>query len=494
MSFDVLKRLLELGATQPDRIAVMENGTSVTYAEFSDLVRRYAAAFSAVGTAPNVLINLNAGIQAYAAMFGALMAGGYYSPMNVEYPLELRMTIMGLFKPNIVVIDADSPELDKFKSECGHVLSPQTLADQRLLEIRPAHEIAYVIFTSGSTGTPKGVALPRSALNSFIPAAIQELGATQKDRWSQYANIGFDFSVFDIYGALTSGGALCALSTPADRLMPALAVKRDEITIWSSVPSIVDLMRRTGSLTNTYLSSLRMMLFCGEALLREHLASIFTACPDVDVVNTYGPTEATVFCTTLWLTASNYESYTRHNVAIGAPLPTTEIAIWDEQDGEGELILMGAQLAKGYLGDKEKTQSSFRTINIDGKEQRAYFTGDSVRRSDGQIYFLSRIDRQVKVFGYRIELGQIDSALRRLGYAAACTVFTDNLLVSFIETADQVDDADIQEGLLEQLPKYMVPKKIFALPSMPLNANGKVDVKALIGEYAKRVQPNTNLR
>jgi D-alanine--poly(phosphoribitol) ligase subunit 1 len=477
MRMDPISDLLYRCAHKPNHRAVIDGEKVTTYGEFGQLVRRFAADFSLGLGAPKVLINLRPSADAYAAMYGALMAGGYYAPLNVQHPIDLRYRVAELFQPDVVVTTGDPSEgvLKRF----GRSLMPSHLSTRTLDGPKPANEIAYVMFTSGSTGLAKGVVVPRSALSQFIGSVRQRMKPTSDDLWSQFANIAFDFSVLDIYGALTSGATLCVLTAPSDRLMPALAIRRLGITIWSSVPSVIDLMRSSQCLDSHHMASLRLMIFCGEPLLRHHLAVLFGARSDLQVWNTYGPTEATVFCSILPLKASNYMNYCRSSVALGEPMPTMGLHVWEEQEHRGELVLTGAQLALGYLADTEGTNCAFRTVEICGHRQRAYFTGDLVETHESQLFFLRRVDRQIKLHGNRVELGQIDSALRDQGFSAVYTVLVGASLVSFIECSDAIDTNAVRDMLSKVLPVYMIPQVIVPIDALPRNFNDKIDVRTL---------------
>ena len=160
---------------------------------------------------------------------------------------------------------------------------------------------AYVIFTSGSTGAPKGVEISRAALNHYVRWIELSMAPSTDDRWSQHPSIGFDLSVLDVFGALCFGATLVPLTRSADRLLPATAIQRNELTIWNSVPSIIDLMAQADQLDKEHLSSLRLLSYCGEPLYSHQLEDIFAAVPNVNIHQTYGPSEATVSMTLLQL-------------------------------------------------------------------------------------------------------------------------------------------------------------------------------------------------
>lgn len=476
---DPVDLLFEAAHRHPDHPAVEDGARITSYAELADLVRRLAAAIAAAVPADRerrVLVRLPRNAEAYAAMFAALHAGGYYSPVNLDHPADLQRRQLHRFAPSVIVgavSDIDPPGVP--------VIDPsESLPQERLAEPAAAHDLAYVMFTSGSTGEPKGVMVGREALTHYTDWARSEIAAGPQDRWSQHPNLGFDLSVLDVYGALCSGATLVPLNDRRDRLVPASAIRKLGLTIWNSVPSVVDLMRRGGKMTGETLSSLRLMTFCGEPLLREHLDAIFAARPDLTVYNTYGPTEATVSMTLLRLDADTYRDHCRENVAIGDPIPGMHILLEDGPDSdEGEIVIAGPQVARGYWQDPALTADRFVSRQIAGQTLAAYRTGDWVARRGPDIYFTSRIDRQIKINGYRLELSAVEAALRDAGAIAACVVFHDGRLVGFVESADGNVEA-LRNGMTGTLPAYAIPQEIRVLDRLPRNANDKIDAGALL--------------
>lgn len=264
------------------------------------------------------------------------------------------------------------------------------------------HRLAYVIFTSGSTGIPKGVMVSRSALDHYVQWMTDVFEISPQDRVSQHPNLAFDISMTDVFGALCHGATLYPLLREVDRLMPARMIEREKITVWNSVPSVVSLMMKAGQATAANLGSVRLFNFCGEPLLPEQLEALFAARPDVLVRNTYGPTEATIAVTDLPLRKDDYRLATTTSVAIGAPISNIGIhLIGGRHAEEGQVVITGPQLADGYWRDPAKTEEVFRPIEIGGRPERAYFTGDWAERHNGHVFFKERIDLQVKVKGYR---------------------------------------------------------------------------------------------
>lgn len=484
-----LTRFLEFAGAYPDHPAVETEGRRVGYGELADLVCRLARAFAAVKPQPRVLIHLPQGHQAYAAMLAAMMAGGYYAPNDLAAPRCRQLEVLHGFEPDLVVTSTRA--FAGLSGEAGDlpIVDVDALPKAGLEVPLLAQELAYVMFTSGSTGRPKGVMIPREALAHFADWAWHALSVTPADRWSQHPNIAFDLSVLDIYGALGAGATLCPFSTAGDRRSPGAAIQRLGLTLWNSVPSVIDLMRKAGQLTPAHLASLRLMTFCGESLERDQLEAIFEVRPDLTVHNTYGPTEATVSCTLIRLTAQNYLDAVARHVALGEPIESMRLELRDgATSDEGEIVLSGPQVALGYWRDPDATSAAFGQSGYGAGARRTYRTGDIGRRIEGQLYFLQRCDQQVKIEGHRVELGAIDAALRAEGAAAACTVLIDGELHAFVQATEALTDLSaLRAALARSLADHEVPKVFHLVESLPLSANDKIDSGALVAAYREGI-------
>ena len=480
---DPLERFLDQTKNRPDHVAVVEgSGDSVTYSDLGELVRRIAFSLSTIHPHPRVLIHLEQSAACYASMFGTLYAGGYYAPTNISAPAERQRLIYDRFAPNVVVSDQKNLEsLGPLDLDDVTVININNLPEGKCDKPLESHDLAYVMFTSGSTGIPKGVMIPRSALSHYVQWAIEEMGITHEDRLSQHPNVAFDLSVLDIYGGLCGGATLFPLAQRKDQMLPAQFIKQNELTIWNSVPSVISLMDQANQITSENFASLRLLTFCGEPLLGLHLKKIFSALPNATVHNTYGPTEATVSCTLLKLNSGNWEAATGSSVALGSAIPGMGIHLIRPNGlDEGEIVITGPQLARGYWLDDDITANKFVNMKINGKKQRAYCTGDLGFQKGEHLYFLGRNDRQIKLHGHRIELGDIDAAICSQGFSNACTVFVNNILHSFVESVEPLNEARVREVLLKTLPLYQVPKFIHQAHHLPRNSNDKIDVKLLM--------------
>jgi D-alanine--poly(phosphoribitol) ligase subunit 1 len=479
---DAIGAFFARAGERPAHPAVVEDGRTVSYAALARRARCLAQAFARFPE-PRVLIALPSGAEAYAAMLAAALAGGYYSPVNVDSPLLKLCRIARQLQPDIIVSDGGLAAGLLAETPGAMLVRPPDAPDTPLPDdTRRRHRIAYVIFTSGSTGTPKGVVIPRTALDHYVGWMRGSHMFGAEDRVSQYANIGFDFSVMEIYGALCAGATLFPVQGRGDRLFPARMITREKITVWSSVPSVISLMMRADSVTADNLASLRWLNFCGEPLLPQHLRAIFAACPHVVVQNTYGPTEATVSMTSLVMTAGDYEAACRSSVALGEPIAEMGLhLVGGRHDDEGELVITGPQVADGYWQDPQRSAERFREVALAGRTVTGYFTGDWAERHARHIFFKERMDFQVKVKGVRVELDEVAAALREIGWPVVCVLSRGDHLVAVVERhgAARFDQYEVIEALAARLDDAAVPRIVRLIDQMPYNENDKIDRAAV---------------
>lgn len=357
----------------------------------------------------------------------------------------------------------------------------------------------YVIFTSGSTGAPKGVKITTDCLENFVHWAltIEGLqGTVESPTIINQAPLSFDLSVMDVYLSLYMGGTLWAIDRDTQGNMRRLldSLGQSNADVWVSTPSFANICLSDPLFSAVLLPKLKFFLFCGERLTNNTVSRLQARFPDASIINTYGPTESTVAVTSVLITEELNAQISP--LPVGRPKPGTMILIMDEQghilpEGEkGEIIIVGDTVGTGYLNRDDLTEKSFFRHLAEGKYQRAYRTGDAGYLSRGHLYFCDRIDRQIKMHGYRIEIGDIESNVLKLDEvesAVVLPVFKDDQvssLTAWIVPRFTVDDRfeaaqRLRKKLASLLPVYMIPKKFVFVETLPMTTNGKVNREAL---------------
>jgi amino acid adenylation domain-containing protein len=486
----------------PDRPALEVAGETLTFGELGQRAASIAAAIAdrgPQGAPPLTAVYASRSPTAFAGVLGALWAGHGYVPLNPSFPVQRCREMLLRSGCRTLVADGAAAgkveELLEGLDEPPAVIAPDNeseVLNAAIDPVFPAEDaIAYLLFTSGSTGRPKGVGVAHSNVVSFIGAVAERYGIDENDRFSQTFDMTFDLSVFDMFVAWERGACVCC---PSERqlMAPSRFIRDSELSVWFSVPSLGAFMRKLRMLKPDSYPSLRWSLFCGEPLPAELAGAWAAAAPSSLVENLYGPTEATIACT---LHRYSMEEAVGDNgvVPIGEPIGETRTLVADLELGEvepgadGELLVSGPQVTPGYWQDAEKTAAAF--VTPPGQTLRHYKTGDRVRRplNPGEpLAYVGRMDHQIKVLGHRVELGEIDAALRDAsGIDAAIAVgwpLTDSGaggIAAFLGDPE-IDVAALRGKLAERLPEYMVPRRFELLEALPLNANGKFDRKAML--------------
>jgi amino acid adenylation domain-containing protein len=512
-------RILEIARSDPERIALVIDGESWSYAELVAAAHEIASSFpeSREGDPqPITAVMAQRYVSSYAGILAARFSGHAYVPLNVNHPSQRNATILqSSGAQRIVCGDLAAAELEKIQSvaggpgkmrpiiSCGDAkgdfeLRPADFTPQTIGRQQTPSDLAYILFTSGSTGNPKGVPIRNRELESFLRVVGPFVDVRPDDRFVQAADLTFDFSVYDLFVCWEYGATLVV---PSKRELqdPAAFIRKNQVTCWASVPSLAYQVRLQEELTPGAFPSIRFSMFCGEALPTVVATEWALAAPNSRVENWYGPTEATVACSRYVLSA---EPISEDAVPIGTAFPDMELLVLDEDLSPapagvpGELFLSGSQVASGYLNDPQRTAASFLTLPS-GK--LAYRTGDrAVFGADGDARFLGRVDNQVKVRGYRIELGEIEAALRSassglnavaLAWPGGAEVATS--IVAALE-ADTADIPSIHEQVSISLPDYMIPSMIFCVAEFPKNASGKVDRNALSAKLIQQAKTDSD--
>ncbi|MEI6387689.1 MAG: D-alanine--poly(phosphoribitol) ligase subunit DltA [Spirochaetota bacterium] len=358
----------------------------------------------------------------------------------------------------------------------------------------------YIIYTSGSTGKPKGVQIPESALESFVAWGSDFLKIGADEVFLNQANFSFDLSVADLYLSLCNGGTLHSLDREqmSDYKEFMADLGGSGITIWVSTPSFANMALFDKAFGRSLLPELRSFFFCGETLPNSIAERLRQRFPGANVFNTYGPTEATVAVTQVLIDGAVLAGC--DSLPVGTIKPGCEILILDGSGGRvpegiaGEIVIVGDSVGTGYVNSEEATKMAFFNQELGGKVLRAYRTGDEGWLESGMLHYKGRMDFQVKLHGYRIELGDIESNLRKLRSVADCLVVPHRIegqidyLVAFVALSEGFEETGlkailaIKDGLRNFVPDYMVPKRIVIKGTLPMTANGKADRKLLEAE------------
>ena len=477
-------------ARTPDAVAVVSGEEQLSYAELNRRANRLAHRLIRQGIGPERLVGLclERSPEMIVGLLAILKAGGAYLPLDLAYPAARLDFMLQDARPALLLASAATAArlpagiphaiLDATDTLAGDGADADPTDADRGCALAVGHP-AYVIYTSGSTGTPKGVVVTHAGISALAAAQVGRLGVTARARVLQFASLNFDASLWEVAMALTSGAALVlaapdALSGPALRAL--LVAQR--VTHATLPPAVLATLEPGDDL------SLDCLVVAGEA------------CPEALVaqwsggrrmINAYGPTETTV-CATM--------SAPLHGVSapIGKPIEGTRVYVLDAAlepvpaGGAGELYIAGAGLARGYLQRPGLTAERFVADPHGAPGSRMYRTGDLARwRADGVLEYLSRADQQVKLRGFRVELGEIEAALSaEAGIAQAVVVARDDMpggpsLAAYLvaEAGAVPDPAQLRRRLAERLPAHMIPAAFVTLPALPLTPNGKLDRRAL---------------
>lgn len=486
----------------PEHMAIWSKDQTISYRDLDKRSSALAAWLLKHRKSEDGLLGmmLPKSVDAIVAILAALKANMAYAPVDPSWPSRRRESIFRQSSFDILIAKADCPESDNNDLT---VLSPDTTewssatnADADFTCVARAHDdLAYILYTSGSTGDPKGVCVSSYAAYFFPNWAREEFSIDKSDRVASLAPLTFDLSTFDLFSSL-GGGATVYLVPDAVKMLPSSLsrfLEKHSITTIYTVPSNLGLLATRGVLEKRDLSALETVLFAGEVmplpLFRDLKAKLSD---DVRYANLYGPTETNV-CT--YFDMANIQD-TDTAIPIGLPLPETRLfAMTDDGDyaepgEEGELCVDGPTVMSGYWGS-DGTQTALWAVTPGQAERRAYRTGDYVKlREDGNWLYFGRRDGMVKIWGYRVELGEVETCLLTCGgiERAAVVKLTENegigdSLIAFVVSNSgepaELESAYVVKYCRQNLPPYMCPKTVHIVDDIPLNDNGKIDRRNL---------------
>ena len=494
---DQIKKTIE---TFPERNSFYINDKFFSYSDLGKAVSKIKTCIEKIVSSEEKLIGFLEydDFETYASAVSILFTKYAFVPINPENPKERNSSILDQSEIKTVLSSRNDEkilELCKQKGINFIITSELTETDYNVtLPAAKEDDLAYLLFTSGSTGVPKGVPLTRKNLFSFMDAFFA-LGykMTEEDRVLQMFDMTFDLSLMSYLAPLCKGA--CVYTVPPGGIKYNLVytlLEEQEITVALMVPSIIAFLRPY--FEEMHFEKMKYSLFCGEALYEDVVLEWAKCIPNALVQNVYGPTEATIFCLTYDVQREPGKNKSYNGiVCIGKPMMNMGAIVVDENQkqvgrGEkGELCLTGFQMTPGYWKNPEKSKEAFFDLEVDSELKRYYRTGDiAFLDDDNDFMFGGRLDHQVKIQGFRVELSEIEHHAREFTKISniAC-VASDNTgaanirLHLFVENYEG-NSEDINAYLLTKVPKYMIPSSIKVLPVFPLNVNGKIDRKALL--------------
>lgn len=492
----------------PQRVAYQYLGKANTYGElksFSDALATKIKSTNIEEGAP-IIVYGGQTFEMIATFLGIVKAGHAYIPVDTHSPNERLSIIKKIAQPAACVAVDDIPFDDWDIPVISHDELMDIFAKSEDTEVNVSEEdyvsgdqTYYIIFTSGTTGVPKGVQISHDNLKSFTDWMAEDFGINKPVTSLSQPPYSFDLSVMDLYPTLLHGGKLDVLpqETTANFKDLFAALPKYKIDNWVSTPSFMEMCLLSPAFNGENNPEIKNIFFCGEELTHATAAAVKKRFPNAHVYNTYGPTETTVAVTAVEITPEVLDHYDR--LPIGWPKATAPVVLVDEnnqlveQGKEGEIVIMGPSVSKGYINNPEKTKKAF--IELDGK--RAYKTGDLGQYDDnGQLLYKGRVDFQIKLHGFRIELEDVDHHLDRLdevSQALAIPRYGANhkvqQLIAYVVPTDKdfaSKKAELTKTIKEKLSKtmmpYMMPQRFVFVDSIPLTPNGKLNRKLLISE------------
>lgn len=522
---------------QPDRIALVRSREKMTYQELEQASNRLARLLKDAGCrkGDRVCFLLPKSTSAIVGFLGALKADCIYVPLDASSPASRLAKIIDVCRPSWILaggsvlplldelfldrgrrervsvgwLESGQVERENFRARFSRA-DFQGYSDEPLESTSTSADPAHLIFLSGPTGTPKGVAITHANVIHFTEWAVNYFGIDQTDRVSSHPPLHFDLSTFDLFGAFAAGAELHLVPSELSLWPYQLAdfIRGSELTQWFSVPSLLNYLAKHDAVAGDDFPSLRRIIWCGEVFPTSGLIYWMQRLPKVQFTNLYGPTETTVASS--YYTVPRTPANAEEEIPLGVACEGEELLILDESlqpapQGEvGQLYIRGPGLSPGYWDDSEETEAYFLPDLQGGTPgDRIYQTGDLARvGEDGLFYFLGRADAQIKSRGYRIELEEVETALRsieELEEGAIVAIETEgfervNICCAYAPRKDfEVTAVTLRKQLSAALPAYMMPSRWMCFDRLPKNGHGKVDRKAIKEQFQQAAMKTKKL-
>lgn len=478
----------------PNRDALFVNGVHYTYSQLLAKVHSiYLQLVAQEKTYDRIGVYCTDDLNTYASILAASVYGAAFVPLNSNFPSSRNETIIVSASLELILnTNGDPFQIDNCKfisiENSDSKLNPDSIVYS--FERKTEQELAYILFTSGSTGQPKGVPVSHNNVIPFFDFFLEKtrFHFTEEDRFIQVFDLTFDVSIFSFFMPLSIGACCYVVPQKGIRYLEIVKMLYEhQITVATMVPTVLQYIERY--IQEVDFPHLRYSFFIGDKLSHRIVSKWAEKIKNAEIINFYGPTEATIMCTYYrWDMQTCEKENNQDIVPIGKPFPTTEFTLIDESnklihEGEiGELCLSGPQIIKAYLNNTHEDRF-FDVKNSNGEMKRYYKTGDLARiNSNGNLLFYGRIDNQVKINGQRIEINEIEENIRKLTNDLIHVACLNNAkgikhLVLFIEKNRL--NINFKAELRSALPDFMIPKTVFTVSEMPLNSNSKIDKKKL---------------
>jgi D-alanine--poly(phosphoribitol) ligase subunit 1 len=496
MHYNFYQREFENTAHQPDKLAVAGSDIDLSWNELQKLTLQIADQIESlcIPKGHPLIIYGHKEAQYAAAMLACYHTGTTYIPMDTIYPTE-RIKDIQLQTGSQVLLDCSQKE---------HALNfAVAITPGKSIEEKSKPDFSnkvygdttdplqYIMFTSGSTGRPKGVMIKRSSILSFLKWSHKTFGMQHEDVFMNQAPFTFDVSLCDLLSSFSLGASLILNSKEIlnNQIAFLERIKNYQCSVWTSTPSFAFLFLRNAEFNQTQIPSLKHFLFMGEILPNKTCASLFQKFPQCKIANAYGPTEASIVCTHLFINSEILKRFPVLPIGYAKEDGQLKIHKSNVEDEYGELLIGGNHVASGYFGDAALTAIKF--VEIEGIP--FFKTGDLAKEENGLWFFAGRNDEQIKLHGFRIELNEISAVMEQFEKTEeACVIALKRnsevkKIIAFAKFQGNHFDEKIKTEILQflnsRLPYYMVPADILCVTEFPTNSSHKIDKNKLIENY-----------
>jgi len=484
--FNIIQGFLEKVARTPDKVALVSNHKKYSYKDlFSMATYLKNKVFSKNKSNQKIGILCKRTAFDIVAIIAILLNGSTYVPFNYNHPKKKILLIAKKNKITQIISDQDLQGYENISNKNKIIETTKDKINLSYLKKKAIlNKSAYIIFTSGSTGIPKGVKISHKNVINFVQECMRifKLKGTKKN-FILIPDLSFDLSVFPLWYCFELGGTLFYPSTK-EKIDLIHYIKKNKINIFCSTPSLISYLQNLNLLKNQFFNNIKLSVFCGEPFYFKQFKFWKKACKNSKIFNTYGPTEATCFCTYYDCKSKNIENFSSENsISIGKFFKSMKYKFLNKygtSHKSGHLLLGGNQVFTGYLNQKQFSNKNFKKI----KNMFYYKTGDYISKKNNDYYFSKRIDRQIKIDGFRVELEEIENLLNK--YTKKNNyVFYSKKSKEIVAVLQRYNKklSNIKKYLEDNLPRYMIPKKIILVNQFPLTPNEKIDFKKIIRKY-----------